>query len=76
MSDQETPDIVWESKLDGKYDCRVIRKDHYNGTLKVLDGDNLLLEKDVGLSYGAVFGPDVADVNQWMQDAMQLVDSL
>lgn len=69
-------DVVWDCSLDDKYRCVVERIDHYNGTLKMYDydGKKLLLEERVGLSYGALFGPDVADVAVWQQRCIEEAD--
>lgn len=70
--------MVWQSLLDGRYDVRVTRTDHpYRGTLTVQDteaGETLLTE-EVSLSYGAAFGPDVADVEAWADRAVRVVDA-
>lgn len=67
---------VWYAKLDDKYDCRVIRTDEYSGKLTVSEGDELLGEKDVPLSYGAMFGPDVDDIAMWEDFCLSVVDKV
>lgn len=39
-----------------------IRTDDYHGELTLSEGNQVLHRESVGLSYGAIFGPDVADV--------------
>lgn len=69
-------DIVWQSKLDNKFQCEVVRLTDRTGKLTVLDEDNskVLLEQEVGLSYGAQFGPDIGDVAYWQDLCVNVVD--
>ena len=55
--------IVWSSKLDNKYTVEVTRTEPYRGELTVTDGSTVLHREPVGLSFDALFGPDV--VVQW-----------
>jgi hypothetical protein len=70
---------VWLQRLDQRYACRVVRLDdpeQYLGRLQVTDmrtGDNLL-DVEVHMMYGAIYGPDVDDVNQWMEACCKAVD--
>jgi len=68
--------IVWASQLDNRYNCTVERMTNYSGRLTVFDAqDNkILLEEYVDLSYGAMFGPDVADVALWENKIIALID--
>lgn len=66
--------ILWESQLDARYACQVVRLSEGMGRLTVKDGDKVLLDKEVPLAYGAAFGPDVDDVLAWQQDCMAVVD--
>ena len=70
-------ETIWESKLDDIYDCKVIRLGERTGRLIVTNTSNgsVLLEQDVGLSYGAVFGPDSEDVANWHDLCVGAVDS-
>jgi len=67
-------DNIWEATLDGKYLCTVTRIDEYTGQLKVQDGDNLMLDETVGLSFGAIFGPDTGDVQDWQEKCINVID--
>ena len=68
-------DIIWESKLDEMFDCKVERIDERRGKLTVIDQfDQILLNEEVGLSYGAMFGPDVADVALWEEMVIKVID--
>jgi len=58
------PNVIWSSTLDGKYVLTITRIDDYLGELTLSEGDLLLHREVVGLSYGALFGPDVADVSE------------
>jgi hypothetical protein len=70
-------DYVWESVLDGQYHCSVTRMSDYKGILEVVhqETQKLILSKEVTLSYRAIFGPDVDDVNVWQGLCMEAVDS-
>lgn len=66
--------VVWTSTLDGRYEITVSRTDDYHGELTISEGDLVLHRESVGLSYGAIFGPDVADVADWQRIAVEFVD--
>lgn len=70
---------TWQSDLDGHYDVRVLRTEKTHvGTLRITDtrDGTVLLEETVSVSYGAVFGPDIADIELWQQRAITVVDAL
>jgi hypothetical protein len=69
-------DTVWSNTVDNhRYYCRVTRKSEYVGTLQVADADGALIhEEDVGLAYGAPFGPDVDDVAAWQDRCVEVID--
>ena len=71
MSNSE---IIWESKLDDTWDCKVIRESDYQGRLVVSDNDEVILNETVSLAYGATFGPDISDVAQWQDMCVDVVD--
>lgn len=83
MTRDEQPELtnlspIWQAELDGYYDVRVLRiAGLYQGILKVTDtrDGSVLLEETVAVSYGAVFGPDMADVADWQDRAVQAVDT-
>ncbi|HKU24530.1 MAG TPA: hypothetical protein VJQ54_03605 [Candidatus Sulfotelmatobacter sp.] len=66
--------VVWTSTLDGRYKVTVTRTGDYHGELTISEGDQVLHREPVGLSYGAIFGPDVSDVADWQQIAVEFVD--
>jgi len=70
--------VVWEATVDqAQFSCKVVRTDERNGVLTVVrNSDNKeLLRESVGLSYGAIFGPDVDDVAYWQDKSIQAIDS-
>ncbi len=66
--------VVWTSTLDGKYEVTVTRTGDYHGELTISEGGQVLHSESVGLSCGAIFGPDVADVADWRRIAVEFVD--
>jgi hypothetical protein len=68
------PSLVWSATLDDRYIIRVERTDPYSGELVILDGDKELLREKVVLSYNALFGPDVFDIEAWQERAAEFVD--
>lgn len=72
----EVPALVWQAILDSKYGCSVVRIDGRKGRLVVANEETkeILLDKEVSLSYGAVFGPDASDVAQWEDLCCEVVD--
>jgi hypothetical protein len=71
-------DIIWHATLDeDAYKCEVVRTGGYTGQLTVLDtrSNEFVLKKDVGLSYGAQFGPDIGDISQWEEWIIEAVDN-
>ena len=68
---------IWRNRIDNTYDVFVVQGDSaHTGVLHVeLDGKTLFT-KDVGVSYGAIFGPDSGDVNDWATMALDFVDTL
>ena len=69
-------EIVWESKLDEIYSCKVIRQSGYIGllTVKNIKTEEFLLEKEVSLMFGSIFGADVDDVAEWQDLCIDAVD--
>lgn len=71
-------DIVWEATVDGNtWKAQVVRTGDYTGTLEVyrVDGNDLIHSESVGLSYQAIFGPDVEDVAEWQVKALDVIDA-
>jgi len=69
-------ETIWESELDGKFSCFVVRINKRGGNLRVVETatGRELLNQDVGLMYGAQFGPDVGDVAKWQDICTAVVD--
>jgi len=79
MAATNRPDKVWSATLDDRYLCEVERTGEYTGELIIRDTQQNGLElkrEAVGLSYQALFGPDVADVATWQNLAIDFVDNL
>lgn len=69
MSDEPEPPI-WEATVDDhawKAEVNGMDTNAYRGVLTVrrVADDKEILREEVGLSFGAKFGPDVDDVNLW-----------
>ena len=78
-SDIDDPDVVWHSRLDGRYHIEVVRVNSHAGELRIFDhdaGDEMVHSVSVGLMYGAQFGPDMDDVAEWRLISTSFVDSL
>lgn len=74
--DEQEQQTVWESTLDERYRCVVVRERPYLGHLTVTDTETeeVLMGRDVRLAFDAMVGPDVADVRQWQEMAIEAVD--
>lgn len=69
--------IVWKTELDRTWDIKVYRTENfYKGTLvmKHKQNDQIVFTKEVALSYGAMFGADVADVSEWQDICLKIAD--
>jgi hypothetical protein len=68
-------DIIWYSVLDQTYIVTVRRIDEYHATYEIADkAGSPLHSEEVGLSYGALFGPDMGDVAEWQEQAIAFAD--
>lgn len=70
--------IVWWSRLDNRYQVEVVSDPDSSGlaTLTIYDhaqDDTPIHTEQVGLAYGAVFGPDASDVAAWKTIALKVV---
>jgi hypothetical protein len=71
-------DMLWDQTLDeGTYRGRVERVSGYRGRLIVtrVADEEVLLDEEVGLAYGAKFGPDMDDVMDWQKKTIAAVDN-
>lgn len=71
--------VVWWTRLDGRYQVEVQRKGEYDATLFIWDheaGEEAppAYGKAVTLAFAARFGPDVDDVSYWQQLALEFAD--
>lgn len=71
-------DNIWTAQLDNRYDCKVTRKDQSTGVLTVIDTNtgNELINEEVVLSYDALFGPDIMDINSWEGRILEVIDAI
>ena len=69
-------DTIWSAKLDGKFSCSVVRINKRGGNLRMVETatGRELLNQDVGLLYGAQFGPDIEDVDKWQSICVAVAD--
>jgi len=67
---------IWEQTVDqGTYVCYVERLSDYTGMLYVERSGEEVMKEPVGLSYRALFGPDVADVAEWQERCIEAIDA-
>jgi hypothetical protein len=70
--------LIWFARLDHRYQLEVHRIDRNRGELIVFDHENNdkeIFAKEVGLSYGSIFGPDMGDINTWQDMVVDFVDN-
>jgi hypothetical protein len=77
---KKDPNVVWENTVDARtWHCQVTRipEDPYRARLRVtrILNDEVILDEEVGLAYGAPFGPDVADVSDWARRVIEVIDN-
>lgn len=73
------PGVIYSTQLDGRYILEVVRIDQNYGRLLLWDhqkDDACIMDNEVPLAYGAVFGPDAEDVMKWQDRCAAFVDSL
>jgi hypothetical protein len=68
-------DIIWHTRVDKRYQVEVVRTGDQTADLVISEGDKKLLTEQVGLSYDAIFGPDMADVETWRQRVITFIDN-
>lgn len=66
--------IIWESKLDNKYDIRVERVAPYEGELVISEDGKMLTIQQVTISYDAKFGADINDIREWERSCIDFID--
>lgn len=68
---------IWTNQVDKKYDVYVeTGETRYKGFLKIELNGKVLHSEPVDISYGAKFGPDAQDVNDWCNKCIAFVDNL
>lgn len=70
--------VVWWTRLDDRYQIEVQELEGEKPTLRIFDKDKDFEEiysEVVTLAYGAIFGPDVADVQVWQDRSLQFIDN-
>jgi hypothetical protein len=62
---------------DGNFECRILRINRDHGSLEIinLDTHERVVQEVVRLSFGALFGPDVADVADWERRFAEYLDT-
>ena len=71
------PQLIWWSRLDGRYQVEVQRSGERSAMLVIFDHANqgaLVHQENTELLYGARFGPDVQDVERWKERAVHVID--
>lgn len=71
--------VVWENTIDnGRFAAKVESPDDdgYTGTLTVthVPDETLIFTEEVAVSFGARFGPDIADLAVWRERVIAAVD--
>lgn len=77
MTGEERADVIWEQTVDdGAFQCLVIRTGDYRGRLEVMVAatGKKLLNEDIGLMFGARWGPDIDDLAEWQEKAIKVID--
>lgn len=74
---EDHPDLVWHAKFDDRYLIEVAKTGERTAQLRIYDHAKQNAEIacwDVGLAYGAIFGPDVGDVDEWQDRIAAFID--
>lgn len=83
MTEQQTEEglpPVWGGTIDdGRFEARVDRDEENPGheavlVVKVVESGEELVREKVGLAFGAVFGPDISDVEQWVEKSIGAIN--
>ena len=71
------PNLVWWGQTEERFLIEVHRTNLELATLIIFDhtdGDRVLHQEEVSLSFGAVLGPDIRDVLKWEDRAIEMID--
>lgn len=71
-------DVIWSQTLDDIYLCEVKRTTQYWAKLSIteISTSEVKHAEDVYVLYGAMFGPDIADVEMWQDLCVSVIDEL
>jgi len=75
---QRIGNVVEARILDRRYCTEIVRDVAYAGTFRIFDGLDdfkLLHEEPTTVSYDAIYGPDIADVQEWENLGIDIVDN-
>jgi hypothetical protein len=75
--DDTVDGLVWGGIVDRRYISEVQRVTNQIGQLLVFDTrtlNEIIHQQEVNLSYGAQFGPDMADIEEWKDMVLQVID--
>jgi len=70
-------ECAWARVLDARYGMEVQRVEPYRGKYCIFDlddNDRLIFSEDVNISHDAIFGPDIADVYEWSERGIEIID--
>ena len=67
---------VWGATIDDIYHCEVNKTNDYDGVLTIRKNNTRVFETGVKLTAGAIFGADVADVDEWEALCLEYVDNV
>lgn len=69
-------EIIWQAKLDNRYQCQVERINEVHGRLTMVDSENseTVLDQQVTLAWGAKFGADIDDIADWEERCVSIAD--
>jgi hypothetical protein len=75
----EAEDVVWGGTIDhGKFTAKVVaaRNNSAQGQLTVILNETgaVLLDEQVRIAFGAVFGVDIADSAEWQMRSITVID--
>ena len=68
--------IVWSSRLDGKYNVKVIWIAPNRGELSIAEDTTVLYREQVSVSSKSEFGLGVGEIAAWQEAAIAFVDKL
>lgn len=75
---QKESGVIWSGLLDNKWECKVkwIGGDSDKAKLTCSDGEQTIVDMEVSVAYGAIWGPDVGDVRVWQDKCVEAVDKI